>query len=320
MKDLEKKFIYILEKKFLFEKKPKIAVAVSGGPDSIALAFLLKKWIKRKKGQLTALIVNHQIRNDSLNEAKSVKKYLDINKFNSLVLTIPKKNISSGKMSQARNNRFEKLINFCNQNKIFHLFIGHHYDDNIETFFLRKIAGSNFEGLNCMKEKTYLKNVQILRPLLYFSKNQLISYNDYMKINYIFDPSNKNEKYSRILVRNFIKSNPKYLKNIQDDFFLIQNNYEDYMKMIYGNFIKTSLKIFNNNIVLDSNKFFNLDKEIQIKFIEIISRFLTTRTNFLRYKKISALVDKIQLNFSKAYILSKIKIERSGDMILFSSL
>ena len=109
MKDLEKKFTYILEKKFLFEKKPKIAVAVSGGPDSIALAFLLKKWIKRKKGQLTALIVNHQIRKDSLNEAKSVKKYLDINKFNSLVLTIPKKNISNGKMSQARNNRFEKL-------------------------------------------------------------------------------------------------------------------------------------------------------------------------------------------------------------------
>ena len=63
-------------------------------------------------------------------------------------------------MIQARENRFIKIINYCKKNNIFHLFIGHHYDDNIETFMLRKIAGSNFEGLNCMQEKTIYKDIR----------------------------------------------------------------------------------------------------------------------------------------------------------------
>ena len=54
-----------LKKSFVFEKFPKIAVAVSGGPDSMALVFLLKNWILKKNGSLIALIVDHQIRKDS---------------------------------------------------------------------------------------------------------------------------------------------------------------------------------------------------------------------------------------------------------------
>ena len=79
-------------------------------------------------------------------------------------------------MVQARENRYTKIINYCRKNKIFHLFIGHHYDDNIETFMLRKIAGSNFEGLNCMQEKIIYNDVQIIRPLLKFSKKQILDY------------------------------------------------------------------------------------------------------------------------------------------------
>ena len=50
-------------------------------------------------------------------------------------------------MAQARNNRFKGLINFCNKNNILHLFLGHHFDDNLETYLIRKINGSNLEGL-----------------------------------------------------------------------------------------------------------------------------------------------------------------------------
>ena len=74
---LEKKFNSILNQRFLFEDNPKIAVAVSGGPDSIALFFLLQKWILKKKGKLIALIVDHRIRKGSFEESISVKKYLD---------------------------------------------------------------------------------------------------------------------------------------------------------------------------------------------------------------------------------------------------
>ena len=167
---LEERFNKLINQKFLFENKPKIAVAVSGGPDSIALAFLLKKWLKKNNGTLIALIIDHQIRKNSFEEARLVKRYLIENNIHSLILKVSKKNILKGKMSQARENRFSKITKYCKKNNIFHLFIGHHHDDNIETFFLRKIAGSNFEGLNSIQEKTIYDCIQIIRPLLNFSK------------------------------------------------------------------------------------------------------------------------------------------------------
>ena len=63
-----KQFINSIEKKYTFEKKPYVAVAVSGGPDSMSLLFLVNAFIKYKKGNLIALIVNHRIRKDSKEE------------------------------------------------------------------------------------------------------------------------------------------------------------------------------------------------------------------------------------------------------------
>jgi len=225
MSIIKKNLYKSLNKKNIFETNPEIAVAVSGGPDSIALVFLLKEWIKKNKGKLIALIIDHQIREGSFKEASFVKKYLGNNNIQSLILKVPKKNVLKGKMIQARENRFLKIINYCKKNKILHIFIGHHYDDNIETFMLRKIAGSNFEGLNCIQEKTIYNDVQIIRPLLKFTKKQILDCTKKMNLVYVNDSSNDDEKYSRVVVRNFIKKNPHYKKNIIQEFKFIRENY-----------------------------------------------------------------------------------------------
>ena len=90
MRSFETNFNILLNKNILFENNPKIAVAVSGGPDSIALVFLLKKWIEEKNGELFALIVDHQIRKNSFKETSYVKKYLDLNNINSFILKVSK--------------------------------------------------------------------------------------------------------------------------------------------------------------------------------------------------------------------------------------
>ena len=314
---IEKHLYKSLNQKNLFETNPVIAVAVSGGSDSIALVFLLKKWIEKNKGKLIALIIDHQIRNNSFKEASFVKKYLDNNNIQSLILKVPKKKILKGKMIQARENRFLKIINYCKKNKILHIFIGHHYDDNIETFMLRKIAGSNFEGLNCMQEKIIYNDVQIIRPLLKFSKKQILDYNKKMNLVYVNDPSNNDEKYSRVVVRNFIKKNPQYKKNIIQEFKLIRENYYDYKKMIFQIYNLINIEIHKNMIIFDSIKFLNLDQELQAKFTEITYKFFYPKKPFLRYQKVIKTLDKLCETVNLSINLSNMKVKRNNNLIYF---
>ena len=72
----EKNLISLLKNFKCFENQPRIAVGVSGGPDSMALAYLLSKWIKKNKGKLYCIIFDHNIRSNSKHEAYQVKDML----------------------------------------------------------------------------------------------------------------------------------------------------------------------------------------------------------------------------------------------------
>ena len=219
MKLTNKEFIKNIEKKYTFEKNPSVAVAVSGGPDSMSLLFLVNAFIKYKKGKLMALIVDHRIRKNSKDEAKYISTYLNKNNITSKILTVNQVNVSKKSMNEARNNRYNLLTDFCIKNNFLHLFIAHHKDDNLETFLNRKIAGSDFYGLKSMSEFSLYNKVCIIRPLLNFSKDALLNYNKKNKIEYINDPSNFNLDYTRPTIRNFLKkSDQKTIKEINKDF------------------------------------------------------------------------------------------------------
>ena len=86
----------IIKSKYIFENKPTVAVAVSGGPDSMCLLFLINSWIKIKKGKVIAIIVDHGIRKESNYESKSINKYLTGLKIKSKILSV-KKNLHKKK-------------------------------------------------------------------------------------------------------------------------------------------------------------------------------------------------------------------------------
>ena len=113
MKITNQYFEKYLKDNYLFEKKPKIAVGVSGGPDSMCLLFLLRIWVKKKNGILTALIIDHQLRKESNLEAKYIQKYLTNQKIFSKIIKISKQKIKKKTMAEARNNRFKSLLNYC---------------------------------------------------------------------------------------------------------------------------------------------------------------------------------------------------------------
>ena len=319
MKLKYKEFIKNIEKKYTFEKNPYVAVAVSGGPDSMSLLFLINAFIKYKKGNLMALIVDHRIRKNSKEEAKFISTYLDKNKINSQILTANKDKVSKKSMNEARNNRYNLLTDFCIKNNILHLFIAHHKDDNLETFLSRKIAGSDFYGLKSMSELSLYNRVNIIRPLLNFSKEMLLNYNKKNKIKYINDPSNFNLDYTRPTIRNFLKqSDQKTIKEINKDFENILFYSPYFIQMIFEILLKNIVHVDSKQIVVSIHNINNLNEIISENIIRRIYQFLFYQSNPPRSKKTRILISEIKkLNFNIFNIKGMI-VKKNDDFLTFS--
>ena len=319
MKLTNKEFIKNIEKKYTFEKKPSVAVAVSGGPDSMSLLFLVNAFIKYKKGNLIALIVDHRIRKNSKDEAKYISTYLNKNNITSQILTVNQINVSKKSMNEARNNRYNLLTDFCIKNNFLHLFIAHHKDDNLETFLNRKIAGSDFYGLKSMSEFSLYNKVCIIRPLLNFSKDALLNYNKKNKIEYINDPSNFNLDYTRPTIRNFLKkSDQKTIKEINKDFESILFYSPYFIQMIFEILLKNIIKIDSKKIIVGLDNMKNLNEINSENIIRRIYQYLFYGSNAPRSKKIRILINEIKkLNF-KYFNIRGMIVKKNDDFLTFS--
>ena len=122
-------------------------VAVSGGPDSLALAFLAKIYSIKKKLNPKFFIVDHKLRTNSTSEAKEVKKVLKRLLISAEILTWKSQKPIKNVQSLARKKRYELLFDKCNRLKIFDILLGHHQGDLFENFFIRMLRGSGLKGL-----------------------------------------------------------------------------------------------------------------------------------------------------------------------------
>ncbi|MBI29540.1 MAG: tRNA lysidine(34) synthetase TilS [Pelagibacteraceae bacterium] len=278
-----------------FENKAKIAVGVSGGPDSIVLAFLLSKFAKIKGYTVIALIVNHNLRLESSQEAKEVSDYLTRNKINNKVLSWRRKKNKKASQEKARNARFEILHNYCKNNNIIHLFLGHHFDDNLETFILRKIAGSDIEGLNSMNSEAIFEKVRILRPMLNCTKESIIRFAKKNNLQWIKDPSNENMSYSRSKIRYEIENTLKFKKIAKKDFENKKLIYIDYLSMINRHLSYLITKITNNKVEINKNYFCKLPKGVAIKILVILTKYVHNNSIRIKNRKI----DLINTGLSK---------------------
>ena len=182
------------------------ALAVSGGSDSLCLAYFCKMYSREFKNKIHVLIVDHKLRKESGKESLKVKKILKERKISSKILSwkgqIPKKNIQKN----ARDIRYALLSRYCFENKIKYLVTAHHEDDQIENFFIRLLRGSGLSGLSSMSVQTkYNSHLKIIKPFLIKEKKDL----KYVTLNYfktyIKDPTNKDEKFLRVRVRKYRK-------------------------------------------------------------------------------------------------------------------
>ncbi len=185
---------------------PKFGVAVSGGPDSLALAFLSKCYFLKKKLNGKFFIVDHKLRKDSSKEAKTVKLLLKRFDIDCKVLVWKGKKPFSNIQSISRNKRYNLLKKNCKKNNINNLLVGHHIDDLYENFFIRLLRGSGLRGLSSFGEpiKEEENNISIFRPLIKIEKKDLIHISKKVFKFFVKDPTNQNFIFKRSRVRKII--------------------------------------------------------------------------------------------------------------------
>ncbi|MCA7010541.1 tRNA lysidine(34) synthetase TilS [Wolbachia endosymbiont of Tribolium confusum] len=193
--------------KFAFHDN-QVAIAVSGGVDSVVLLHLMINWAKKNKPSLPiALTVNHGLRLESQKEADFAVSYAkELGAKESFILNWEKKNIKGNIQLQARKARYNLLTKWCKNNNVKYLFVAHHKNDQAETFLLRLERGSGVDGLSSMDYKYFLDGIYVFRPLLNFSRSEIEKYAKLHQLRWIEDRSNYDLKYRRTLYRNLLKA------------------------------------------------------------------------------------------------------------------
>ena len=187
--------------------KKQIAVAISGGCDSMALTFALNDFCKKNKIKIQALTIDHGVRKNSKIEAKKVGELLKKFDISHKILSIPKKQIPQKNIeANLREIRYKMLSDFCKKNHIEFLFIGHHVGDIAENFLIRLFRGSGLDGLSPMQKISEINGIKIIRPFLEISKDELKNYLIEKNISWFEDETNDDEKFLRNKIRKFLAS------------------------------------------------------------------------------------------------------------------
>lgn len=184
-----------------FEATPHVAVACSGGGDSLALTLLLHDWAEKRSGRLTALVVDHRLRPESASEVRRVRQWLRQRGIRHRVLVRPDMPLAGNLQAAARDARYRLMSDWCGANGVLHLALGHHLEDQAETVLLRLARGSGVDGLAAMAKIFETRRVRYVRPMLDLSRDRLRATLRARQQPCIEDPSNDNAEFQRVRLR-----------------------------------------------------------------------------------------------------------------------
>ena len=296
-------------------------VAVSGGPDSLALSAFAKQYQKEKNFLIYFVLVDHGIRKNSHSEAIKVKKIL---KKIGVNLTILKNHVKIEKnlQSNARDIRYSLLTKFCKKKKGLHLLTGHHRDDQIETFLIRLSRGSGVQGLSSMQKETKISNnIKLVRPMLDFKKTDLLFVSKKIFGTYIKDPSNFNKKYLRTKVRSLKNSLEKYGLT-QDAIIKSINNLRSTRDTIniYVNKIFAEAVVKKKDLTtINLKSFLSEEREIQFKLLSMVFKKWSKKYYPPRSKKIMNVVNQIRSSKKMKITLGGLIVKKSKKLIILES-
>ncbi|MCT4552421.1 MAG: tRNA lysidine(34) synthetase TilS [Alphaproteobacteria bacterium] len=295
-------------------KKDTVAIAVSGGSDSMALALLSKKWADKNSVNLSVINVDHSLRKSSAKESRRVSSWMDKLGIKNVILKYNGKIPTSNIEAVAREYRYDLIKKYCDEHGIKTIFVGHNLNEKTETFYLNLIRGSGLYGLSGIKEYSKRNDLNIVRPLMDVSKLEIKKYLKDQRQKWIEDPSNKDEKYLRVKVRNLKKIFSKLglederLSNTISSLQKVRSAIEFYTEEAFKKIIKKD----NGITFLDAEEYKKYPEEIQLRFLSKVLTEFSKKDYAPRIKKIENLHVEILNNFKnkKAMTLSGCKFTK----------
>jgi len=212
-----------IKKYSLLKKKDKLLLGVSGGPDSVFMLYQFLGLKKEYKLHLVCLHFNHSLREEADSEEQFIKELCekegikcisekkDVNKF-----------FKGDSLEQtARNLRFDFFLKCSRQTKIKKIALAHHKDDLIETVLMRMIRGSGLKGLQGFLPKSKFRSLNVIRPLIDITKNDILKWLKDKNMPYCLDKSNFEEKFLRNRIRIKLlpllkELNPNIIENLSN--------------------------------------------------------------------------------------------------------
>jgi tRNA(Ile)-lysidine synthase len=206
MRDDDSAPISVQEAKELFadwRALPAIVLAVSGGPDSVALMWLMARWRRAlvRGPDLLAVTVDHGLRPEAAREARDVKRLARELGLAHRTLRWTGDKPTSAVPAAARAARYRLLGEAARAAGAGHIFTAHTRDDQAETLLMRLLRGSGIAGLGAMARETEREGAVLVRPLLSVPKSRLVATLNRAKIGYADDPTNRDLAFTRPRLR-----------------------------------------------------------------------------------------------------------------------
>jgi tRNA(Ile)-lysidine synthase len=295
-------------------KGQRVAVAVSGGPDSMALLHLCAN----ADIKTTAITVDHNLREQSAAEALMVKGFARDIGVEHFTLKWVGDKPSVGVEEAARNARYDLMLNFCKENKIGILLIAHQADDNIETFLINLGRGSGVFGLAGLRSAQMWNGIKVLRPILDTRRADILQYCAENNINYINDPMNDDESFLRVKIRKNRHLLEEKLE-ISDERILLAINSLSEMRsateQTIDRLIGSVEEREGGKIIFFVPFLFDLTRPVQLKFISKILQKVGGAQYPIRLDSVQNVLNKLYSG-DMTMTLAHCTIRRLGDRVL----
>ena len=261
------------------------------------------------------------MRKNSSLEAKYVKKKLKNFSIKLNILTWrglkPKKNIQS----IAREKRYELLCDRAKKYRIQNILVGHHLDDLFENFFIRILRGSGLQGLISLDRETQKNNINLFRPLINIDKDDLVYISNHVFGSYVQDPSNQNDKFKRVKVRNLLKE--LSLEGLdRNKFFLTIKNLKfanESIKFYTKKNIEENVTMLKKKqkAVLEEN-FFSQSEEVVFRSFGEVIKIIGKKYYTVRGRKIDKIINLVESNSSFKVTLGGCLIKKVNGTVILS--